>query len=316
MKFVAVCIFVAVITPVAWVSAYSYDDSVVIEIGDGVPPPPQTPNPPPSSGGSSPGGGENGSSPSSSGGGEGGGSQGANGAGSTIQGGSSSGSDTSSGGTSSSSSSDDPASALFELLVAEGAVSGGALQSGASNSGTGSGAPSTNEHASGSSETTVNAAKLRAAIRGKSSLRDLLDTYSSGYRTGTYRLSGRGLGLLGASAVMEDANIDELTFGATKFEMVYRSRGYVLGFIPKTFPLRIAVNPQASITSDRVVLTLPWYRFILRKLFKISTLRAEIDSLVIGDVAQDGDTPADVQARLFDSISFSLQQKVGAIRVN
>ncbi len=169
----------------------------------------------------------------------------------------------------------------------------------------------------GSGVTTIGAAKLRATLRGKDNFRNILDDYSSGYRAGKYRmLSARDVGLVGASAILEDINIDAITFGATKFEMVYRARGYLIGFIPKTFPVRIAVDPQTTVATDRVVLTLPWYRFLLRKLFTSSVLAREIDAVVVADERLPGDTLADVQARLFEEISSTLKKKVGTIGVN
>ncbi len=301
-------------------AAYYYDDSVVIEIGDGVPQPPSDDEP--SGGGSVPGGGGSSGGSSDTGGmGQGGSGSGSAGSGTTGQGGSSSGgSGTSTSGDislgSGGGSGDSALDTLFELLVTQGAITGGTWDPNAPAE-PGSGAGGSNAAASVGGGTTINAAKLRAALRGNDSFRNILEDYSSGYRSGAYRFSpGRSFGLFGASAILADSNIEELTFGATKFEIVYRSRGYLIGFIPKTFPVRIAIDPQASAAPDRVVLTLPWYRFILRKLFTTSTLAREIDAVVMADVPLETDTPADVQARLFDVVSLELQKKVGAVRVD
>lgn len=313
-------------------SAYYYDDSVVIEIGDGVPSETSiTPSsgglPPGSGSGSGAGGTETGGT--STQGGTGVGAQGSS-AGGTTSGGSSSGSvgSTSAGGATADGSGG-LIDSLFNLLVTEGAITGGGTQSAStagqntsnssanSNAGTGGGANGDASNASGGGETTIRAAKLRSALRGKDSIRDVLEDYISGYRAGKYRvLSARDVGLMAASAVLEDTNIDELTFGATKFEMVYRSRGYLLGFIPKTFPVHIAVNPQASVATDRVVLTLPWYRFFLRKLFSISDLAREINAVVIADTRIDNDTSSDVQVRLFEAVSLVLKKKAGSVGIN
>ena len=299
-------------------SAYYYDDSVVIEIGDGVPsetsstPPSGDPGDP-SSGGSiestAPGvGSSNGSA----------GAQGSSGGGDTnfVNNSSGTGDSASAGGSIPNDSGGAPAS-LFDLLVTQGAITGGGTQNPDANSNAGVGAGGVNAGASSGEETTINAAKLREALRGKDSFRDILEDYRSGYRAGAYRMvSARDIGLMGASTVLGDINIDELTFGTTQFEMVYRSRGYLLGFIPKTFPVRIAVSPQASISQERVVLTLPWYRFLLRKLFNTSVLAREIEAIVTADVRLEHDTPADVQIRLFEAVSLALKQKIGAIGIS
>lgn len=287
-----------------------YDDSIVIEI-EGIPPPEAIA--PGAPGGATGGAGSGGGGGSSTGGGSSGG--GAEGGGALI--GTSGGYLFGFGSTQWSATLGSDIEALqdqlYELLLAAGAISG-AEGNGLN---TGSAAGEAGQSAVAGS-ITIDAAKLRSALRENSSFRQILEDFGARARNGGYQrgLSQRDFGLLAAFTVLEDASIEELTFGATRFGLVYRSRGYLLGFIPKTFSVRIAVNPQTSVVNERVVLNLPWYRFFLRKLFDTQSLVREIEAVVSSDKAIEGDIASDVQARLFEAVSLLLQEKIGTVTVS
>ncbi len=317
---------------IAW--AY-YDDSVVIEIGGGLPPEPPASTPPQGSSqvdtGAGAGGGSSDTGSVGSGGGVGGATGESTGGGNTTSDGGSFGS--SGGGPSVgengsvSNNPNTPGEELFNVLVAQGAITGGganlnggtagSLGTTLSNPSAGNGgSDGSGDISSGNTaNTTVNAIQLRKTLRNNQNFEQILDDFSSSVRAGTYgkRLTARGVGLMAASTMLGNTDIQELSFGATKFEMVYRSRGYLFGFIPKTFPVRISVNPQATAAGERVTLALPWYRFFLRKLFTSSSLAREIDTVVAADVRGDEDSAADVQARLFETVSLLLKQKIGTV---
>lgn len=346
MRFFALFLFVLSVFAFSEAAhAYTYDDSVVIEIGDV--PPPQPTNDSSTSGTASDTGG---SGTTDSGGGTSGstspGTSGTSGNSDTSSFGTGSNGPTVSSGTSSGSETIITAT-LFDVLTASGAIteeSGGSgtdqgqgasqtsgspdtgtnsVQSdgsGVSDSGGASGNASGGGGTSGggSGTITIDGARVRETLLGKLSFKDILDDHAARVRGGFFgnALSNRDIGLMAASTIIGDSNIDEVSFGATRFEIVYRSQGYVLGFIPKSFAARISVNPQAVAFEPRVNIALPWYRFLLRKLFNTTSLAQEIDAIVKAEGSpQEGESAADIKVRLFTDISQLLKKKVGTIGV-
>ncbi|MBI4087796.1 hypothetical protein HY418_00210 [Candidatus Kaiserbacteria bacterium] len=347
MRFFVLFLFVlSVFTFSEAAHAYTYDDSVVIEIGDV--PPPQPTNDPSTSGAASDTGGSDttnssaessgsGSSATSDGSGTSdAGSSGTSGNGPTVSGGTSSG-----GGTS-------VTATLFDVLTASGAIteeSGGSgtdqgqsipqssgnpdtgtnsVQSdgtGASDGGSSSGNTSGGgggTSGGGGGTITIDGAKVRETLLGKLSFKDILDDHAARVRGGLFgnALSNRDIGLMAASTIIGDSNIDEISFGATRLEIVYHSQGYVLGFIPKSFAARISVDPQAVALGSRVNIALPWYRFLLRKLFNTTSLTQEIDAIVKSEGSpREGENAADIKVRLFTDISQLLKKKIGTIGI-
>ena len=218
------------------------------------------------------------------------------------------------------------ANQLFDVLTAGGAITGQSAGGVGSGEGSSGGSPSTNGSggsgagtsggSGGSSGTvTINAAKVRETLRGKLSFQQVLEDFAANAksrRRGT--LSGNDISLMAASTVLEDANIQEVSFGATRFDIVYRSEGYLIGFIPKSFPVRVSVNPRAVTIEGQVQIALPWYRFFLRRLFDNTSLARDISAIIAEKgVAQEGESATDVQARLFDAISSMLSKKIGTV---
>ena len=226
---------------------------------------------------------------------------------------------------------------LFAVLSTSGAItgSGAGSASGAASSGGGAGSsPSSGDAIApvgggsgvsgsgggggGSSFMIIDGAKIRKALLGKLSLKDILDSQRERTRTRLHggMLSDQDLGLMAASTAIGDSNIEQITFGATRFQIVYRSEGYLFALIPKSFPVRVDINPQATGGDARVVIGLPWYRFFLRKLFNTMSLAHEIDVIVESDGSpQGGENANEVRARLFDKISAVLQNKIGTVSV-
>ena len=212
------------------------------------------------------------------------------------------------------------ASTLFDVLTTSGGITGAASAGGASTqnsslpSGSGAGGSASARGGGGGGVMTIDGAKIRQALLGKLSFKDILERERArvrqNVRGGT--LSDRDLGLMAASTAVGDSNIDQISFGATRFEIVYRSQGYLFGFIPKSFRVRVDINPQAGDT--RVAIGLPWYRFFLRTLFDKASLAREIGTIIEADGSpRDGENANDVKARLFDKISLLLQNKVGTL---
>jgi hypothetical protein len=227
------------------------------------------------------------------------------------------------------------ASGLFDFLNSAGAITeqgsmgstgqsnvgGGGAGAGntASSSGNafgGNGAGASGNSFADTGTITINAAKVRTALLGKLEFKDILDSFAASILGGSPRqgISKHDLTLIAAATILQDSNIDEVSFGATRFEIVYKSRGYILAFIPVSFPVRVAVDPQAKALQGEVSIGLPWYRFFLWTLFDTGLLSREIDAVVkTQGVPQQGDSPNDVQRRLFDAVSGLLKDQLGTI---
>lgn len=265
-----------------------YNDSDVIEI-EGTAPPPPEPSPPDDpgpqeDGGAASSGGDTGSTPS---GGSGGSSYGGG----------------SGGGTSSDTpdSTDDTTddATLLDTLIAEGVITG---------SGAITGSSVFESSSSGGGTVRVEGAAVRRALNGKFELYDLL----TGWRTSTQaRLSLQGLGLVAASTALRDRNIDTVSFSAERFDIRYRSRGYLFSLFPMSFPVRVTVIPEA--TSGRVTVTLPWYRFFVREFFTAKTLTTDIDTLIEAIIESNVTASADLRATMFTAVTDYLRSKVGTV---
>lgn len=315
-----------------WTAFAYYDDSIVIEIEDGSPPTPEpTTTDSTSQGGSTGDSSGTTGSTSSSGGTSGSGSGTSSGgtSGGTSSGGSSgsgSSSSSSGGGSAGGQSSEDTA---FNTLVESGAVVGtgssGAGTSGAStsdsdgvqgsNSTSASGSANSGPSSSGGfSSITLSASAVRKTVSDDLSLRQALDNIlASATRGGRVGFSQRQVGLIAASTIVNDQNIDEIVLGTSSFGVRYRSQGYLLGFIPKKFPVQVNVRPEASVASERVAITLPWYRFLLRKLFNPDSVNASIQKLIEAAQSQVSASAIDVQAALVGSVTDLLKKEFGTI---
>jgi len=308
----AALVYTAIKTPVA--EAIFYNDSDVIEIGDGVPPQPEaggTPSTPGTSGGAGGGtggssGGGSGSSQGGSGGSSGGtGDPGSSGSGSTDGSGgagSTSGGGAPTGGGGVSGGVIDTEEEVLDVLIAEGIVSGSGLLDVAGGTALGSVGGGNNF----SGEIIVNGKNVRAYFKTKYDLQEILN----GWRE-QGSLSARGYGLFAASTALRDNNIDAVSFTAEKFEVTYRSRGYLFAVFPITFPVRVAVVPTA--TEGRVKVRLPWYRFFVREFFTREKLENEIDAVIAEAIKKDAGKDIDVKAALLEATTQFLRKKVGTI---
>jgi hypothetical protein len=195
---------------------------------------------------------------------------------------------------------EDEETSVVEALIQAGALSG--VTSGASGSG-----------ASGASgagfSIRIIGAKVRQALSADIDLRVIL-TY---WRKGKGKASESELGLIAASTALRDANVQEVAFTASSFEIVYRSRGYLLAVIPWSFPVRVMVIPSAPTIDERVSVKLPWYRFFVRKFFTVRGLQKDIDELLTK--TKEGNTDGDIDERmlLFEATTEFLRTKVGTV---
>jgi hypothetical protein len=275
-----------------------YNDSDVIEIENDAPPVP------PEGGGST-----GDSSGTGSGAGLGGVVDGNDGSGSQSQGSSNNGdsqsggttgggglgSDGGSGGSGNSQSDED----LVDALIGEGIISGSGAVSGSS--------LFEDSLVGGSGGVTVDGDGVRRYFRGKYDLQELL----LGWRAGTEaRLSARGLGYIAASTALRDRNVDAVSFTADRFDIKYRSRGYLFSIIPITFPVRVIVIPDAA---ERVTVQLPWYRFFVREFFTARGLADDVDAVVRAEIEKNPAEGADLKAALFLAVADYLRTKVGTV---
>lgn len=273
-----------------------YNDSDVIEIESDAPPASTEP-------GSGSGGGEGGGGTEQVGGGSTGGSSGGGATGGGSMGGGSGGNGTSAGAGAAGGEAGTEEEGLLDLLVTAGAVSGSGAAPGSSffeDSSVGG--------ASGSLDVSVDGASVRAILRGKYDLQELLKGWRSGSEA---RLNARGLGLVAASTALSDTNIDSVSFTGGSFEIKYRSRGYLFSFIPMSFPVRVTVVPDAS--SARASVRLPWYRFFVREFFTTQKLTEEIEAVMAGEIEKNMLADTDLRVKVFEAVAAYLRGKVGTI---
>lgn len=150
--------------------------------------------------------------------------------------------------------------------------------------------------------------KVRDSMRSFRNLQDALEAWRRG-QTGA--LTERGYALIAASTALRDGNVQYVTFSAAAFELTYRSRGYLLSIFPVSFPVRIEVIPEASV--DRVKVKLPWYRFFVREFFTPKSLATEIDAVLNGEIEKNTKPESDLKAVLFEAVARFLHAKVGTI---
>jgi hypothetical protein len=195
---------------------------------------------------------------------------------------------------------EDEETSVVEALIQAGALSG--VTSGTSGSGV-----------SGTSgagfSIRIIGVKVRQALSADIDLREIL-TY---WRKGKGKASESELGLIAASTALRDANVQEVAFTASSFEIVYRSRGYLLAVIPWSFPVRVIVIPSAPTLDERVSVKLPWYRFFVRKFFTVNGLQKDIDELLAKTKEGNADSDIDERMLLFEATTEFLRTKVGTV---
>ncbi|OGG60568.1 hypothetical protein A2765_05295 [Candidatus Kaiserbacteria bacterium RIFCSPHIGHO2_01_FULL_56_24] len=288
-------ILVLLLIPAGHASAVFYNNTETIEIGDGGLPEP-SPDSTEDTGTSGGSGGSSSTGGSSSGVGSSGGSSG---------GGSSAGSGTTTPSVSGTSGAGDSSDEddLIDALLAGGALSG------VSSSGSASGAAGSAGASAGSNfSVRVIGAKVRQALSADIDLQEIL-TY---WRRGKGRASERDLGLIAASTALRDSNVQEVSFTASSFEIVYRSRGYLVAVLPWSFPVRLTVVPDAPVIEERVRVKLPWYRFFVRKFFTVSGLQRDINELLTKTKNESPDSDIGTPL-LFEATAQFLRTKVGTV---
>lgn len=200
---------------------------------------------------------------------------------------------------------DEDAEDANEVSVVEALIQAGAL-SGVNGSG---GEGSSNETSAASFSVRIIGEKVRQALYADIDLREIL-TY---WRKGKGKASGSELGLIAASTALRDSNVQEVAFTASSYEIVYRSRGYLLAIIPWSFPVRVMVIPSAPTIDERVSVKLPWYRFFVRKFFTVNGLQKDIDQLLTKTKNEITDSDIDETMLLFEATAEFLRTKVGTV---
>lgn len=272
--------------------AIFYNNTETIEVGDGVPP-----EPPGWSGGVNTGGGSTGSS----GGGSGGGATTPQSAPTTTPG-TNPGTmpDTGSGSNLGSNSGSTPANeeTIWNSLLTGGALFGSFGEGGVLGSG---GIDFEGGYVR------IVASRVRDIFRENSHFSEFLTFWKRGSGA-----SARERGLVAVSTAVRDSNFEEATFTATRVDITYRSRGYLLGFIPWSFPVRVSIIPAASALEERVTVKLPWYRWFLRTFFSRQKLAEEIDD-ALQAAYKAADPNDDLTTVTFEAATDFLRKKVGTI---
>jgi len=273
-----------------------YNDSEVIEMTGSAPPapPPGTPG-----GGSVVGGSGDGGSSGPTGGGSGGTGAGGTGtAGETGSTGNSGNNGSGNSGSGSGAGGGSSTSEILDLLVTSGALSGVSLldiEAGALGS-------------FPSSSISIVGDLVRELFSGRSDLREVLENWRLS-RTGA--AGAREFGLIAASTALSDVNVEGITFSSTAFEISYRSRGYLFGVIPWTFPVRVVVIPQAP-EGQRASVKLPWYHLFVREFFTRAGLVADIEEKLKAAAAAAA-AAENQNAILFEAIARLLRERIGTI---
>lgn len=151
------------------------------------------------------------------------------------------------------------------------------------------------------------ASRVRDIFRENSTFSEFLTFWKRG--TGA---SARERGMIAVSTAVHDSNFEEATFTATRVDIVYRSRGYLLGFLPWSFPVRVSIIPAAPTLEERVTVKLPWYRWFLRTFFSRQNLEREIDE-ALQSAYKAADPNDDLASVTFEAATDFLRNKVGTI---
>ena len=185
--------------------------------------------------------------------------------------------------------------------------SGGAIEI----AGSGGGSTSGNLSEDTSAGIRIVGANVRGSLRSNGIfLRMLADL--GGF--GAHAQTRADVGLIAASTALTNSNIEEVFFKLHEFIVTYRSRGYLLGFVPVSYTVRVTVNPELT-AADRVKIKLPWYRFFLRKLFSPDALARDINAIVAAHI-QNSDPEQNLsaqQAQLFVAVANLLKSKIDVV---
>lgn len=193
---------------------------------------------------------------------------------------------------------------LYNSILESGGFSGG------------SGAQSVGGSNSGNSGIFINGEVSRSALRQlgiqKLSIRGLAG--SSGTKKAR-ALTSEEMGIVAASKVLDDENIESAYIALDTLEISYRSLGRLFGVIPLPFTLKITIEPESLVQSERVRLKYPWYKFFLRTYVSQSDLRAEIDNAIAAarSSVTSGEFASDAQAALFVAVSEILKARSDAV---
>lgn len=152
-------------------------------------------------------------------------------------------------------------------------------------------------------------AQVRSALQGNINLKDFLMFWRKGKGEATVN----EYGLIAASTALRDANVQEISFTASKFEIIYRSRGYLLMVIPWSFPVRVGIVHEATTLTERVQVKFPWYGFLIRKFFTKQGLQKDIDEVIVEVRESNTDATRDGTMLLFERVSEFLRTKVGTV---
>lgn len=164
----------------------------------------------------------------------------------------------------------------------------------------------------------ISGSKLRQALAEKGILTldvkgwDFDDTYfvddSEYYAEYADDFSFSDVAVIAAAVVFRDQNIEEVSLNGTRLTITYRTKGWLLGFIPIHFTVRLAINAAGATDQERVTVAYPWYRFLTWVQVSPQALAANLNASIVGIQAAGLDT-AEAQARLFTYVGATLREQ-------
>jgi hypothetical protein len=154
----------------------------------------------------------------------------------------------------------------------------------------------------------INGARVRAALKGRGTLRVTL----RGFGAAGGALSTSDFGLVGASAILKNPALESAFISLSRFDITYRSQGYLFAVVPLSFRVRLAINPTGTTLAERVEVKFPWYSFFLRTFVSKAALAADVDAILIRDTDLSIDR-SQLQAKIFTDVSVMLQGRVDTV---
>jgi hypothetical protein len=161
----------------------------------------------------------------------------------------------------------------------------------------------------------IQGSKLREALAKKGILTVLVsgwdfdDTYyldDSEYYASLASIDTSDLAVIAATVVFRNQNIESVSIDGSTIGITYRTKGWLLWFIPIRFTVSLSINASGTTDSERVRLSYPWYRLITWLPVSPNELAANLNAAIIG-IQAAGLSTETTQARLFTYVGSLLK---------
>ena len=166
----------------------------------------------------------------------------------------------------------------------------------------------------------ISGSKLRAALiaKGITAINvagwDYDDAFYTDDSAGYLReasLTPEDVAVIASAAVFNDQHIEQVTLSGDRLSITYKTKGWLLYFIPITFTVTLNINAAEQSPQDRVIAIYPWYRIFTWLPISPNELAADINAAIVGNNAA-GLSSSETQARLFSQVSTLLKTRAGA----